>query len=415
MYAASLIGLLVVLGGDAGSRSARRWLDLGVVTVQPSELAKIGVVLVLATMLGPGYTRRRFLIALALAAVPIGLIMLQPDLSTGLVLAAMTAFVVIIARVPLLPLIPLFGAALAALPLAVLLLRPYQLGRIQTFVSGERDPSGSGWAMLQAEIAVALGGVTGTAGEPLHDLRVTYIPEAEHDLAFASLVHSWGLAAGVAVALAVLVLVWRVVLLGRQSRMPEGALLAGGVAALLGVQTVVSIAANLGLLPHTGLPIPMFSYGGTAALATLLALGLVLAARRDTEKRWPLWDAPEGRRRRPRWARTAALVLTANLFALSYFTWHTQDVRSEELRAVSEEQMTRCIRLPAERGVIVSADETPLVTNTERYDVRVLPGLFPDHDPDAVEQFATLIDEPPDDPATVRLLRARVLRLWISV
>ncbi|NDL56123.1 cell division protein [Phytoactinopolyspora sp. XMNu-373] len=401
MYIASLAGLLVVLAGDVGSRGARRWLDLGVVTVQPSELAKIGVVIVLATLLGPGYTRRRFIVALGLAGVPIGLIMLQPDLSTGLVLAAMTAFVVILARVPLLPLIPLFGAALAALPLAVLLLRPYQLGRIQAFVSGDREASGSGWAMLQAEIAVALGGVTGTSGEPLHDLRVTYIPEAEHDLAFASLVHSWGLAAGVAVAVAVLVLVWRVVLVGRQSRMPEAALLAGGVATLLGVQTVVSIAANLGLLPHTGLPIPLFSYGGTAALATLVALGLVLATRRESEKRWPLWDAPAGRRRRPRWARTAAMVLTANLFALSYFTWHTQDVRSEELRAVSEEQMTRCIRLPAERGQIVAADGTPLVNNSDRYDVRVLPGLFPDSDSDELGRLASLVDESPDDVQAV--------------
>ncbi|AYY13354.1 cell division protein [Actinobacteria bacterium YIM 96077] len=397
MYALALAGLLAVLAGDGGARNARRWLDLGITTVQPSELAKVAVVLVLATLLGQGYTRRRFLVALGLAAAPVGLIVLQPDLSTALVLAAMAAFVVILARVPLVPLLPLFGAALAVLPMAVLFLEPYQLGRLQAFVSGERGASGPGWAMLQAEIAVAVGGLSGSADEPLHDLRVEYIPEAQHDLAFASIVHSWGLLAGVAVALAVLALVWRAALISRQAQLSEGALLAGGVAALLGVQTVVSIAANLGLAPHTGLPIPLFSYGGTAATSLLLAFGLVLAARRHTYTRWSLWDPPPERQRRPRFARVGALVLSANLFGLAYFTWHTQDVRSDELRAVSEEQMMRCLRLPAERGVIEDRNGEVLASNADQYDVRVLPGLFPDHNAGAVENLASMVDGSSDD------------------
>ncbi|WP_207782214.1 FtsW/RodA/SpoVE family cell cycle protein [Phytoactinopolyspora limicola] len=413
LYAGTLLALLVVLAGDDGTRGVRRWIDLGFVTLQPSELAKVAVVVVLAVMLAPGYTRRRFLVALGLAAAPAGLIMLQPDLSTGLVLAAVTTFVILLARVPLLPLLPLFGAVLAVLPLAVLVLRPYQLGRIQAFISGDRDASGSGWAMLQAEIAIALGGVTGTAGEPLHDLRVSYLPEAEHDLAFASIVHSWGLAAGVAVALAVLVIVWRLAVISRTSRSPEGALLAGGVAALLGVQTVVSIAANLGLLPHTGLPIPLFSYGGTAALATLIALGLVLAMRRDGDSRWPLWDVPAGRRRRPRWARSGAVVLTANLLALSYFTWYTQDARADELRAASDEQMTRCVRLPAERGVIEDRTGTPLAITRDEYDVRVLPGMFPDTDDAAVARLADAVGESPDEVQDV--LHGRGNELTVTV
>lgn len=397
LYAVSIAALLMVLATDPGSRNVRRWLDLGVVTVQPSELAKVSVVLVLATVLGHGYTRRRFLAALVLAAVPVGLVMMQPDLSTGLVLAAVAAFVIILARVPLLPLLPLFAAALAALPLAVLFLEPYQLGRLEAYLSGARDASGAGWAMLQAEIAVAIGGLWGSAGEPLHDLRVTYIPEAEHDLAFASLVHSWGLLAGTAVAVAVLAIVWRTAVISRQARIPGGALLAGGVGALFGVQTVVSIGANLGLLPHTGLPIPMFSYGGTAALTHLAALGLVLAARRQTSARWRLWDPPEDRQRRPRWARLGAVVLTANLVALSYFTWHTQQTRSVELRAASEEQMTRCVRIPAERGTIEDRDGRVLAVNSDHYDVRVFPGLFPVDDPAMVETLADAVDAELDE------------------
>jgi penicillin-binding protein 2 len=399
MYALAVVALVVVLLGDAGARAAKRWLDLGAFTVQPSELAKVAVVLVLATTLGTGYTRRRFLAALGLAAVPTGLVMLQPDLSTGLVLAAITAFIIVLARVPLLPLLPLFAVALALIPLAVLVLQPYQLGRLEAFMTGARDASGPGWAMLQAEIAIAVGGLAGSAREPLHDLRAAYIPEAEHDLAFASLVHSWGLLAGVAVAGAVLLLVWRVALVSRQVGASQGALVAGGVAALLGVQTVVSIAANLGLLPHTGLPIPLFSYGGTAAIALLTALGLVNAARRHAVRRWPLWEAAPGHGTRPRWVRSAALLLTANLGVLSYFTWHTQALRAEELRVVSEQQMTRCIRLPAERGIITDRHGEALVSNVEEYDVRVIPGLFPVDDPSSVDRLAALLGEPMEDVA----------------
>ncbi|SNR52540.1 penicillin-binding protein 2 [Haloechinothrix alba] len=393
VYLAAVLMLLAVpLVGDK-VKGAQRWLDLGVISVQPSEVAKLGVLLLLVHQLARGYSWWRLWSALAFAAVPVGLVATQPDLSTAAVIASLVLFTVVLARVPLLPLLPIFGIALASLPLVLLVLRPYQLDRLESFASGARDASGAGWAALQAEIAIAAGGLFGRAGDPLFDLRASYVPESEHDLAFASVVHAWGLLAGVAVIAAVLVLVWRAALASRMTRSPEAALIAAGVAAMFGLHAFVSIAANLTLLPHTGLPIPLFSYGGTTATVHFVALGLVLAARRDGLDR-PLWAPAPPKRRHPRWARTGAVLLSATLAAMSWFAWHVQSARGDELRQTSEEQMTRCIRLPAERGDIRDRTGEPLATNQERSEVHVVPGLFPEGDSDAIARLAGIVDEP---------------------
>jgi len=392
LLAVPLIGLTV--------KGARRWIDLGAFTVQPSELSKLALLLVLAHVLAPGYTRRRLVVALCVAAVPIALVALQPDLSTTIVLIAATGFMLVLARVPVLPLLLLLGSGLALLPLAEHLLRPYQLARLEAFLSGSRDASGPGWAMLQAEIALARGGLFGQSGEPLHSLRAEYLPERQHDLAFASLVQGWGLVAGVAAVLAVVVLVWRVALASRHARTREAALVAAGVAALLGVQAAVSIAGNLALLPLAGLPMPLLSYGGTAATVHLAALGLVFAARRDGLRR-PLWAPPRRLRRHPRLIRFAALVVSVDLAAMSLFVWHLQTARGDDLRDLGEQQMLRCFRLPAPRGILTDRDGAPLVTNAAENQVYVVPGLFPES-ASSVDRLATLTGQSP--PALRRTL-----------
>lgn len=396
-YAVAVVLLLAVPVVGVTVNGARRWLDFGGFTAQPSDLAKIAVILALANILARGYTAGRFLLALMVAAVPVVLVALQPNLSTAIVIAATAGFMLVLARVPLLPLLPLFGAVVAALPLAVVILRPYQLGRVHAFLTGARGADGPGWAALQAEIAIGGGGLFGRAREPLYDLRASYLPEPEHDLAFASLVQGWGLVAGAAVVAAILVLVWRCALTARIARGRDAALVPAGVAVLFGLHAVVSIGANLSLLPHTGLPIPMFSYGGTTAVVHLVALGLVLAARRDGLER-PLWAPPPRRRRHPRWVRTGALALSVNLGAMSFFAWHVQSARGDELRVLSEDQMTRCIRLPAERGIITDRNGKPLAVNAAGYRVFVVPGLFGNDDADA-RTLASLLDRSPPELA----------------
>ncbi|GAA5112498.1 FtsW/RodA/SpoVE family cell cycle protein [Haloechinothrix salitolerans] len=369
---------------------ARRWIDFGLFTVQPAELAKIAVVLALATLLSRGYRIGRFVLGLGVAAVPAVIVALQPNLSSAIVIGSAAGLMLVLARVPLLPLLPLFGLGVAALPLAVLVLRPYQLSRVHAFLTGARDADGPGWAAMQADIAIGEGGLFGMAREPLYGLRSSYLPEREHDLAFASLVHGWGLVAAVLAVAAILVLVWRCAAAARLARSREAALISSGVAVLFGLHAVVSIAVNLSLIPHTGLPIPLLSYGGTTAVVHLTALGFVLAARRDGVQR-PLWAPPPKRRQHPRLVRSGAFGLTIGLVGMSMTAWQLQVARGDELRLQGEHQMTRCIRLPAERGVITDASGAPLVRNGTEYEVRVVPGLFPDTDERARGQLAKVV------------------------
>lgn len=411
VYALALVMLLAVPMVGMTVNGAQRWLDLGFFTAQPAELAKVAIVLVLAALLGRGYQHGRFLLALVVAAVPVVLVAVQPNLSSAIVVATAAGLMLILARVPLLPLLPLFGLAVAALPLAVIILRPYQLGRVHAFLTGARGSDGPGWAALQAEIAVGDGGLLGRAREPLYGLTSSYLPEREHDLAFASLIHGWGLVAGVLAVAAVLVLVWRCAVAARLARSRDAALVSAGVAVLFGLHAVVSIAVNLSLVPHTGLPIPLLSYGGTTAVVHLAALGFVLGARADGVQR-PLWAPAPKRKLQPRWARAGAAVLTANLVGMSLVAWNVQLERGAELAMMAHGQMTRCIRLPAERGIITDRTGKALVANTRDYRVHIVPGLFPADDPREVGRLARLLRMTP--PELTKLLTDRSGELWAS-
>src|SRR5262249_4649210 len=189
----------------------RRGLVLGSLVVQPSEMAKLGLLLVMADALGQErVTGRRLLLALALAAMPISLTLLQPDLSTSFLLGVVALTALLAARMRLRVIVLLVGSLAMLAPLAVRLLRPSQLKRLNAFTSGATD-AGSGWSLLQSHVAIASGGLFGTGRRSLHLLLAQYLPARQTDLAYASLVEQWGLVAGGVVLLAELVLVLRVV------------------------------------------------------------------------------------------------------------------------------------------------------------------------------------------------------------
>ncbi|RBY81493.1 penicillin-binding protein [Blastococcus sp. TF02-09] len=401
-YAGAVLLLVGVLVVGLSANGATRWFTVGALTFQPSELAKLGLILVLAAVLGSGRPPwQRFFLAVVLAVLPIALTLLQPDLSTAMLLVVLTAGMLLLGRIPARFLLPLGAAAVVSAPLLISFLRPYQVSRLGSFLVGAHEaPTSSGWAVRQAHIAVGSGGLFGRTDDPLRGLRSQYLPERDTDLALASLVGQWGLVAGAGVVLAALLLVWRLALASRASRTPHGALVGGGLAVLLGVEVVVSVGANLGLLPLAGVPFPLLSYGGTALVVHLAALGVVLGVRRDGARR-RLWAAPGRRNPRPRLVRVVAAALSVLLISFGVYGWRLQENRGEALQIAGDDQMTRCFRLPAPRGAITDRHDVPVAldaadagTGVDR--VLVVPALLRERPAD-VDRLAVLVGRPPAD------------------
>jgi cell division protein FtsI/penicillin-binding protein 2/cell division protein FtsW (lipid II flippase) len=399
-YLVAVLFLGAVLVTGISANGATRWIGVGAFTFQPSELAKLGLLLVLAAVLGSDRPAgQRFVFAIGLGLVPIGLTLLQPDLSTTTLLIVLTISMLVIGRVPARFLLPMFAAAAVATPLVIGTLRPYQVQRLGSFLAGSHEsPSGAGWAVQQARIALGSGSLFGRSGEPLTDLLAQYLPERESDLALASLVEQFGLVAGGTVVVAAIVLVWRIALASRTTRTPHGALVGGGLAVLLGVEIAVSLGGNLGLLPLAGVPFPLVSVGGTALLVHLVALGVVLGVRRDGARR-RLWAVPR-RRSRPRLVRVTALGLTGLLVAFGLYGWNVQVAEGAALSAAGQEQMTRCIRIPAQRGAITDRHGAPLATSVAASDTGIdqvvaVPAMVRSR-PDDVTRLAALTGQPVD-------------------
>jgi cell division protein FtsI/penicillin-binding protein 2/cell division protein FtsW (lipid II flippase) len=390
-YLGSLLLLMAVDVLGSTVNGARRWLDVGSFTMQPSELAKLGLVLVLGQVLGsdrswPG----RLVAALVVAALPIALVVTEPDLSTAAVLCAVTAGMLVLGRIPLKALGLFLVAAVLVLPYGEHLLHPYQQERLHSFLSGSTSVNGSGWAILQMHVALAWGGLTGGAGNPLHRLVALYLPERETDLAFASLVEQYGIVAGSLAVLAAAVLVWRVVGASRRAWSRPAGLAAAGFAALLSVEVAISVAGNLGLVPTAGVPFPLLSYGGTAAAVHIATVGLVLALRADGESH-QLWTLPNMAQLRPRLARTTAFAISVTLICLVGFAWQLQSTDGTQLRATALRQMLRCTDVRAPRGEITDRHGAPLAVDVSRDLVSTVPALVRPRD---VPRLAALTARP---------------------
>ncbi len=391
-YVTALVMLVAVFVAGAHAYGARRWLVIGSVVLQPSEMAKLGLLLVMADALGEGRVApRRLMLALALAAVPIGFTLLEPDLSTSFLLGIVVVATLLGARVRLRVLGALIGGLVVIAPLATRLLKPYQLRRLNAFTSGSTD-AGSGWSLLQSHVAIASGGLFGTGQKSVHLLMAQYLPARQTDLAYASLVEQWGLVTGVLVLIAAVVLVWRLIAAARVARTRMASLVATALAALIGVEAGVSAAGNLGVLPLAGVPFPFLSYGGTSAAAHLAAVGLVLSARHDAVQRM-LWAPPRWKRRRPRLAGMLAAGLAAQLVLLGTLTWRLQHDSGDHLREVGAVQMTRCVPIWAPRGAITDRHGTVLAADRPASSVIVTPRLLTlQHG--AVERLAALLQMP---------------------
>jgi cell division protein FtsW (lipid II flippase) len=278
------VALLVLVYFFPVVNGAHRWLRIGRIGVQPSEFAKVAFVCVLGRYLMYRENYRRFrglLPPLALATVPVLLILKEPDLGTAAVFLPVLLAMLLVAGARRADLLRLVAAGIVLLPLFWTQMSPYQKSRVSVLlhppVAGER-PSADAYQSYQARTMMALGGPWGSylSGQPTADMAVYHLPEDNSDFILCVLIERFGLP-GLAVVLVLSgLLVWRVTTVAAEAREPFGRLLAAGVAALIAVQVLMNTGVTVGLLPVTGLPLPLVSHGGSGLVAHCLALGLVI-------------------------------------------------------------------------------------------------------------------------------------------
>ncbi|GIX34697.1 MAG: rod shape-determining protein RodA [Lysobacteraceae bacterium] len=279
LYAGS-VALLALVPLFGTGRSGRHWLDLGLFYVQPAEFLKLTVPMAVAAYLHARVLPPRWrdlLAAALLIGLPTGLILLQPDLGTALLVAASGAFVLFLAGMGWGRIALLAGLAAAAAPLGWPLLRDYQRDRLRVFLDPESDPLGAGWNIIQSKIAVGSGGLTGKGWGLGSQSRLEFLPEHTTDFIFAVFAEEFGWVGVVLVLALCLFIVGRCLWIAAMARDTFSRLLAGTVGLAFSVYVLVNGAMVAGLLPVVGVPMPMLSYGGTSAITLLLALGMVMS------------------------------------------------------------------------------------------------------------------------------------------
>jgi rod shape determining protein RodA len=278
------IALVFVFGFAA--RGSRRAFELPFFAFQPSELAKLLLVLALAGFVIDGARRgspvRRTLRYLALGLGPAALVFLQPDLGTSLVFVVATLAVMYFGGVawPHFAVIGLSIAAVVALVLVVApavgtpVLKGYQKERLTSFLAPNDDPGGAGYQQNQSKVAIGAGQSTGR-GDQATQTRLNFVPERSTDFIFAVIGERYGFMGAAFVLILYALLFWRALRITTLSKNTYGTLVAGGIAVSLLFQVFVNVGMNLGIMPITGIPLPLMSYGGSSVIATFLAVGVL--------------------------------------------------------------------------------------------------------------------------------------------
>lgn len=284
VYVASILGLLLVMAMGSTVNGARSWIHLAGMSIEPSEFVKLAIALASAVVIAERSEGRRrppgaweAVAIIALYAVPAAIIMLQPDLGSTLVLSAMVFGILAVAGLSwrwLTGLLVSVGVV-GTLVVSTHVLKTYQLNRLLAFTNPSLDPQGAGYNTIQARIAVGNGGVFGQGLFQGAQTRAGFVPEQHTDFIFTVAGEEFGLiGAGILVVLFAVV-VWRIVRIAVRADDMFGRVAAAGIACWLAFEVFQNVGMCLGIMPVTGVPLPLVSYGGTAMFATMMGLGLV--------------------------------------------------------------------------------------------------------------------------------------------
>lgn len=283
--------VLVEIFGHVGM-GAQRWLDIGVMKIQPSELAKISTILCLARFyhgkeLHEICYLKNLIIPVAMILVPCALVVMQPDLGTGLAIIFGGVAMMFAAGVSMWLFLAGIGAVVAIIPIAWQFLHDYQKKRVSIFINPESDPLGAGFHITQSKIALGAGGVTGQGYMQGTQSHLNFLPEKHTDFIFTLWAEEWGLLGGIFL----LGLLGMIILYGYwiayRCRSHFARLLAFGLTANFSVYVLVNIGMVMGMLPVVGIPLPLMSYGGTAMLAVMASFGIIQCCNVHRDTRLP--------------------------------------------------------------------------------------------------------------------------------
>lgn len=278
LYVATIVMLLAVMFFGFVAGGAQSWIDVGPVQVQPSEFAKVLMVVVLAGYMieHPINQNKNFLKSLGLIAVPTLLVFLQPDLGTALVFGAIFVTMAYIggARILQLGALAAAGALLAYLAIKIGILADYQVARLTSFL----DQSGGndlGYQVAQSKMAIGSGGLTGKGLDATTLANLGFLPEDHTDFIFSNLAERLGFAGAILLIFLFFVLTWRILHIATVSRDRFGVLLAAGVGTIFLFHVFVNIGMTMGIMPVTGIPLPFISYGRSSLVTSIISLGLL--------------------------------------------------------------------------------------------------------------------------------------------
>ena len=278
-YAATLIMLILVLFVGSEGMGAQRWLVVGPLTVQPSELMKLVLPLTLAAFLShQDYPPRPGVLAtsLALIALPAALVAKQPDLGTAVLIGASGVVILFLAGASIRLFVALGALAVASLPALWYVLEDYQRRRLVGFLDPAADPYGAGYHITQSKIAIGSGGFTGKGWLEGTQSQLEFLPERHTDFIFAVLSEEFGMLGALVLLALYLALTFRGLTIAFRSREMYSRLVAGGISTVFFFYVVINIGMTTGLLPVVGVPLPLVSFGGSSLVALLAGLGLVM-------------------------------------------------------------------------------------------------------------------------------------------
>jgi len=282
-----IIGILLLIGvalfGDV-AKGARRWLNIGFMRIQPSELMKIAVPLMLAWYFQKheGMLRlREWAVAALILLLPVALIVRQPDLGTAILITAAGFFIIFLAGLPWKVIAVFVIAGLTSLPLVWSFLHDYQRQRILTLLNPEADPLGKGFHIIQSTIAVGSGGLLGKGWGNGTQAHLEFLPERHTDFIFAVLSEEFGLLGNSVLLILYLLIIGRGLMIAANAPTLFSRLLAGSLTLIFFTYAFVNMGMVSGILPVVGVPLPFVSYGGTALVTLFLGVGILMSIHRN--------------------------------------------------------------------------------------------------------------------------------------